>query len=61
MKYQLGQLDMINSIIHNLDNGITLTDLTEQLQKRQGDLYEYCKAYEEEEFQQKLNGVKQDA
>ena len=59
MKYQLGQLDMINSIIHNLDNGITLTDLTEQLQKRQGDLYDYCKLYEEEEFQEKLNGVTQ--
>ena len=53
MKYQLGQLDMINSIIHNLDNGITLTNMKEQLQKRQGDLYEYCKLYEEEEFQQR--------
>ena len=61
MKYQLGQLDMVNSLIQDLDNGITLKDLTEQLQKRQGYLYEYCKAYEEEEFKQKLNGVKQDA
>ena len=65
MKYQLGQLVMVNSIIQDLDNGISLTDLTEQLKKRQSDLFEYCKAYEEEEFQQKLqqklNGVKQDA
>ena len=65
MKYQLGQLVMVNSIIQDLDNGISRKYLTEQLKKRQSDLFEYCKAYEEEEFQQKLqqklNGVKQDA
>lgn len=54
MDKQLGMLHMLNIIIRDWDNSITPEDFTSTLLKHRSNLIDYCEAYEEASFKQKL-------
>lgn len=54
MDKQLGMLQMINIIIRDWDDSITPEDFTATLQQHRSNLIEYCQAYEQADFRQKL-------
>lgn len=60
MKEQIGMLKMVNRIIDDYDNlKIWPEDFEKRLKQYQTDLYDYCSAYEEAEYQQYLDQQKE--